>query len=192
MLCAIILLAGCATPAPVTIAVPFDQVRANTLLEPGTGQIHGTALIWLSTGAVISCAGENVTLYPATRYANEWVRLNYDGVPPAKLQPSDVSYRSRKAGPAPAVALPSFLAASRSTHCDNDNHFQFDQVSDGEFYVVAHLVWQQQIWDEVSFFYGNKYYDREGTVLKKVRVHGGQVANADMKWSSPNSRFNIW
>jgi hypothetical protein len=57
---------------------------------------------------------------------------------------------------------------------------------------VAHIVWQHHIWDEYGFFYGKQYHSREGTVMKKIRVQGGQKIMASLKWSVPNSRYDLW
>lgn len=191
LLAAALLMGGCGGQQAVRISAPFDPGQARRLLEPGTNQIAGTALMWLSSGGVISCAGDSVTLYPATAYAREWARLTYETLEPHKARPQGFYYRSKDDGPSSVPADPSFLDASRTVPCDGDGHFSFDHVADGEFYVVAHIVWQQHIWDEYGFFYGNQYHGHEGTVTKKIRVQGGQKVTVSLKWSAPNSRYNL-
>jgi hypothetical protein len=186
------LFAACAGNSPMKIAAPFNPAQARVMLDPGNNHIVGRALLWLSSGGVISCAGESATLYPATHYAYEWARLTYESVENGKFKPPDFAYRPKSEGPVNLIADPAFLETSRSVACDNDGNFSFERVGDGEYYVVARIAWQQHIWDEYNFFYGNEYQGMEGTVLKKVRVRGGEKAVANMMWSAPNSRFNLW
>jgi hypothetical protein len=188
----LLLLGACGAPQLVRLSPPFDSVKARRMLEPGTNQIVGTALMWLSSGGVISCASDSVTLFPATPYAREWARLTYETVEPGTARPQGFYYRSNEDGSANLAVDPSFLETGRTVSCDGDGHFVFDKVGDGEFYLVAHIVWQHHIWDEYGFFYGKQYQSREGTVMKKIRVQGGQKVTASLKWSVPNSRFDLW
>lgn len=184
-------LAACAGNPPVRIAAPFSPAQARAMLESGDNQIVGRAILWLSSGAVISCAGEAVTLYPATAYARDWARLSYETVDPDKPSPPNFHYRSRSEGPVKFTVDQAFLDLSRTVPCDPDGNFIFANVGNGEFYVVARIAWQRHIWDEHSFFYGNEYYSHEGTFMKKVRVSGRQKALVDMLWSAPNSRYGM-
>lgn len=192
LLLGLLLLEACGGPQLVRISPPFNPAAARKMLEPGTNQIAGTALMWLSSGGVISCAGDSATLYPATPYAREWARLTYETVEPTNARPQGFHYRSKEDGPSNVAVDPSFLETGRTVACDGDGHFIFDRVADGEFYLVAHIVWQHHIWDEYGFFYGKQYHSREGTVMKKIRVQGGQKVTASLKWSVPNSRYDLW
>lgn len=184
---------GCATPTTARIGVPFDANQARARLAPGSNQIVGNAMMWLSSGGVISCAGEQATLYPVTRYAREWARLTYDTVELGnRVTPPNFAYRPRSAGPTGLQVDPAFLETSRSVSCDADGRFSFDRVGDGDYYLVARIAWQAHIYDEHHYFHGKGYLDYEGTVMKKVTVREGQKAMVGMQWSVPNSRFNLW
>ena len=187
------LLAGCAGPPAVRIGVPFDANQARVRLTPGANQIVGNALMWLSSGGVISCAGEQATLYPVTPYAREWARLTYESVEHnRRVTPPNFAYRPRSAGPTGLEVDPAFLETSRSVSCDADGRFSFDRVGDGDYYLVARIAWQAHIFDEHNYFHGKSYLDYEGSVMKKVSVRDGQKATVGMQWSVPNSRFNLW
>ncbi|MFM8443361.1 MAG: hypothetical protein ACKN9W_08470 [Methylococcus sp.] len=187
------LLAGCAGPPAVRIGVPFDANQARVRLTPGANQIVGNALMWLSSGGVISCAGEQATLYPVTPYAREWARLTYESVEHnRRVTPPNFAYRPRSAGPTGLEVDPAFLETSRSVSCDADGRFSFDRVGDGDYYLVARIAWQAHIFDEHNYFHGKSYLDYEGSVMKKVSVRDGQKATVSMQWSVPNSRFNLW
>lgn len=186
------LLGACAGRSPGAITVPFEPARARAMLAPGNNRIVGRALLWLSSGGVISCAGETATLYPATRYAQEWARLTYETIEPGKQQPPDFAYRPKSEGPVKFSVEPAFLDTSHSVACNDDGHFSFENVGNGDYYVVARIAWQRHIWDEYNFFFGREYLAMEGTVLKKVHVRGAEKAMVNMMWSAPNSRFNFW
>lgn len=187
------LLAGCAGPPAVRIGVPFDANQARVRLTPGANQIVGNALMWLSSGGVISCAGEQATLYPVTPYAREWARLTYESVEHnRRVTPPNFAYRPRSAGPTGLEVDPAFLETSRSVSCDADGRFSFDRVGDGDYFLVARIAWQAHIFDEHNYFHGKSYLDYEGSVMKKVSVRDGQKATVSMQWSVPNSRFNLW
>ena len=156
------LFAACADKSPVRIAAPFNPAQARAMLALGNNHIVGRGLLWLSSGGVISCAGESATLYPATRYAYEWARLTYESVETGKFKPPDFAYRPKSEGPVNLSVDPAFLETSRSVACDNDGNFSFEKVGDGEFYVVARIAWQPHIWDEYNFFYGNEYHGMGG------------------------------
>lgn len=190
---AIGLLAGCASQPPAPITVAFDRARARSQLAPGNNEISGIALLWLSSGGVVSCAGEYATLYPATAYAREWARRVYEPVElERRLAPPDFFYRPDSQGAGGPAVDTAFLETSRAVSCDADGHFHFGSVADGEYYLVAKIVWQPHLWDEHNFYYGNRYHDLAGSVMKKIRVRGGQKATANLKWSVPNSRWNLW
>ena len=185
-------LTACTAPAPTRVPATFDPIQARRQLEPGSNEITGSAVLWLSSGGVVSCAGESVWLYPVTHYAREWARLNYDTVERRKSSPPDFSYRPQAAGPAGLVVDPAFESSRRGGSCDADGHFDFTAVGDGEYFVVASIVWQRDIWDEHTFFHGSQYSDLNGTVMKRVRVQGGQKATVAMKWTVPSARYNFW
>lgn len=193
MLAVCAMLAGCAAPPAVRIGVPFDATQARARLTPGSNQIVGNALMWLSSGGVISCAGEQATLYPVTPYAREWARLTYETVEHSRrVAPPNFAYRPRSAGPTGLQVDSAFLETSRSVSCDTDGRFNFARVGDGDYYLVARIAWQAHIFDEHNYFHGKSYLDYEGSVMKKVSVRDGQKATVGMQWSVPNSRFNLW
>ena len=187
-----LLLTACASSPPQRIGAPFDLSRARALLERGTNEIVGNALLRLSSGGAIGCIGESVTLYPATRYAREWAHFTYDTVEPTRNLPADLAYRPQSAGPVNLVVDQLFLDTSRSVPCDVEGNFRFENVGDGEFYVVARIVWQPQIWDEYHFFYHKNYENLQGTLMKKVRLHGGEKATVNLRGTLPNSRYTFW
>lgn len=186
-------LAGCASAPPrVQINVPFDRARAEQMLAPGENQIAGAAVLWLSSGGIVSCAGKTARLYPATPYAREWARLTYERADTGKAAPQGFDYRQTREGPTGVMVNQGFLDASRSTKCDADGMFLFERVADGDYFLEADIAWQEQIWDQQHFYYGNDYHKLDGSVLQRIHVAGGKRMTVDMRWSVPNGRWTFW
>lgn len=188
-----LLLFACGGKEAVKLPVRFDAAEARAMLKPGSNQLVGSAVLRLSSGAVISCAGERVNLYPATAFAQAWVRALYEGEDAgAGKSPPDFAYRPNDSDPVTVIGASDFLAVSRSVPCDADGRFEFDAVGEGDFFVIPTLAWQSQFWDEHHFFHGHQYHDRGGTVVRKVHLQGGQPSVASFRWKLPNSRWNLW
>ena len=185
--------AGCASAPPrVPINVPFDRAQAERMLAPGDNQIAGAAVLWLSSGGIVSCAGKTARLYPDTAYAREWARLTYANADTGKAAPQGFEYRQTREGPGVVAVNPAFLDASRSTNCDADGMFLFEHVADGNYFLEADIAWQKQIWDQHHFYFGNDYHKLDGSVLQRIHVVGGKRMTVDMRWSVPNGRWTFW
>ena len=186
------LLIGCETALKVQPTTPFHSEPARRQLSPGTEEIAGSAILWLSSGGIISCAGSEVTLYPLTPYAREWFHLTYETMEKSRLTPPDFAYRSNTEEPLSFQSDPAFLRQSRTVLCNEDGHFLIDRVAEGDYILVARLRWQRHIWDEHQFFNGHRYHEYEGTAAKKIRVFHGRNPVVSLRWSVANSRFNLW
>lgn len=81
-------------------------------------------------GGVVTCAGNTVTLVPATRYAQERFAVIYGGARGTSTPPPVFS-------PDPA----SYMALTKTTRCNAQGAFSFDQVADGNFFVVTTVLW---------------------------------------------------
>lgn len=155
---------GCAVAPPPTapsvypIHAPFDEREARTMLERGTNTIKGNGFARQRGGGVVTCAGSTVFLVPATGYARERFRNMYGNEEGGPLRISG-SYRFE---PDP----PQYRQLTRVTKCDAQGDFQFDQVADGDFYVVTGVVWQVG------------YSPQGGQVMQRVSVKDGQIATA--------------
>lgn len=66
------LLASCAAPTKtVLLKSQFDAKETATHLVDGENTIKGSGLIRQNGGGVVTCAGQQVWLVPATDYAKE-------------------------------------------------------------------------------------------------------------------------
>lgn len=149
-------LVGCAS-SPVVVSSTFDIEAAKSALQPGSNTIKGSALIRQKGGGVVTCAGREVTLVPATAYADERMRHLY-GNTTRGFNPAGLSARQGNFANEP----PAFRSMVRTSMCDAQGAFKFADVADGEFYVVSVVTWQV-----------NDYFPEGGALMQRVSVRGG-------------------
>lgn len=186
-------IAGCKTSPPKVnpVEVEFDSGAARSALSEGRNTLVGKVLMHLSTGAALTCAGGTVRLIPATAYADEWVERMYRSDPAdVALSPQDGYYLpSSKRAVMPEIE-PRFMSMTRDVPCDHDGQFRIDRIQDGDFYLEAKLIWQKNVWDELSFYNGKSYRFREGTVIRRLHLSGGRQLFLDLRWQVQNSRYS--
>lgn len=153
-------LMGCApmTPKPIHLSASFDPVLTTKLLEGGNNTIRGSALIRQRGGGVVTCAGHEIRLAPATPYSRERVRIAFGS--------EDGGYFPAF-GAAPVMFAnepPEYKQLSRSTICDAQGYFKFDKLASGDFYVNAVITWRVR-----------GYVDEGGSITQRVSVANGET-----------------
>lgn len=123
--------------SPVLLQVPMepaDVEMARNALEQGTGSINGSALLRLRDGDVVTCAGNEVILIPATESASEGLREFF----------GDESGYISRGGHAPPYDDGTIVVApepNRRTRCDAQGFFTFDNVRTGKWHIITTVVW---------------------------------------------------
>lgn len=185
---AILALAACTASGPARIATPFDEEAARAMLRPGTNQVNGRVMAELSSGTLVTCANNVVTLVPVTPYAREWAIRFYE-LDSGRYGTLDAAYRMD--GREPAVKFQgaeAFYSATRTTRCDEDGNFAFSNVANGEFFVVAKTRWLGKDHDYYDFMYGvNDAQEEEGSVMERVRVRGNEAIT--LEWAPPQPQM---
>ena len=136
----LVAIVGCThTPGPpqtkyAYLAASFDSRGAAQMIEGGQNTVKGNAFMRQQGGGVVTCAGEEVTMIPATAYAQ--LRMQYvygntkSGVvkymPNVEFFPNPDEYQN----------------LTRRTRCDSQGNFLFERVADGDFYFVTSVNWQ--------------------------------------------------
>ena len=157
-------LAACGSRG-VTLQAPYDHAAAAKQLEPGTGTVKGSALMRQRGGGVVTCAGLPVHLMPVTPRAREWAGHLYGG--------SQGGFYNVGAGTLDISDDGSgFVQAIRTTHCDAQGNFRFDQVAEGEFFVFTRITWHAG-----SALQG-------GSLMRPVRLTNG--GTSDIVLAPPN------
>jgi len=160
---AAVLTAGCIATAPVQqireIAEPFDQELATRQLRHGPNTLRGNAFMRQQGGGVVTCAGRVVSLIPRTPYANGRIFAIYNtnefGVS------TSANFRF-------VPDLPEYHSNLRQAQCDSQGNFLFENVADGEFFVVTQITWQV----------GQAL--QGGNLMRKVTLVGGSITSIIM------------
>ncbi len=151
-----LLLSGCVTtPQKWSISATFDVAQARSLLSEGSNTVRGSALVRQRGGGVVSCAGREVLLVPATTYASERVGAIY-GSGERGYNPAGRSFIFDG-------ELPEYWQMQRKTMCDAQGYFKFDKVANGTFYVVTMITWQV-----------NDYSQEGGALMHRVSLAGDE------------------
>jgi hypothetical protein len=156
-------MAGCVVYQPVaTRPIPmtnaFDPKEAQHMLRRGTNTVKGSAHIRREGGDLATCAGMEVALIPATEYAVERTRIQYNsgyvGYLPA-VAPSASNPR-----PTPATTDPEYVQISRTVTCDAKGDFTFQDVAEGSFFIITSVVWR------------DGFNTHGGTLMRRVDLEG--------------------
>lgn len=138
-------LVGCVSTGParqtINVNEPFDAAVAMEMIADGDGRLNGAAFLRQQGGGVVTCAGNQVRLLPATGYALERMAGIYGN--PFSL--GEVKYVGVYSPRVNAVVLPDpdeYSRISRSTTCDAQGNFEFQGIKDGRYFVATHVVWR--------------------------------------------------
>ncbi|MEI6354568.1 MAG: hypothetical protein WCO47_07560 [Methylococcus sp.] len=185
---AMIALVACSSVGPVRISIPFEEGKARTMLKPGDNQVTGRVMVGLSSGTIVTCAGNVVSLVPVTAYAREWARQFYE-LDTGRYGSLNQAFRmDSRESQVKFVGADAFYAATRTTHCDDDGDFSFENVANGEFLVVAKTRWLGKDHDYYDFMYGvNDAQEEDGSVMEKVRLKGHDAV--DLQWAPPSAEL---
>ncbi len=159
-----LIILGCATPPPppqkVKVIAVFDKDLTTKLLAIGKNTIKGSALIRQSGGGVVTCAGFSVGLLPVTPYSEERLSFLYGGLNSGFR--SALLYMQQR-DPF-EFTDPEYQKLQKETKCDAQGFFKFENLADGEFFVVSTIVWS----------IGN--VTQGGIIMQRVAVKGGELA----------------
>jgi hypothetical protein len=153
---------GCSGPRPFQRTSAFDASKAKQMMEPGTNKVSGSAF---RGNGRDTCTGSTVYLIPVTTASTEWVRDVYgdddqnwsdeSGVHPSfvkhpdSLDPEDPIFKY-----------------SLKADCDLQGRFQFDNVSNGDYYLFWETLWERPLARGMGTYRG-------ASIMRKIRLKGG-------------------
>ena len=161
------ILMGCAAPKPqpqqkIKLYTLFNKEQAEQQMADGNNTIKGSALMRQVSGGVVTCAGQTISVYPATTYAYERIRNLYGSDTagtrnafaiqnnPDPFETTDVDYQKYQ----------------KRTLCDTQGFFKFEKMADGEFFIVSAITWKAN---------PNSQFYEGGWMMRKVKLSGGEV-----------------
>ena len=154
-----ILFAGCATTKNIMLTSHFDSNIAKSMLEQGDNTIKGSALIRQRGGGVVTCAGSEVVLIPATDYARERIRAIY-GNEIKGYAAAGFGHKQVKFDP----SEPEYFQLMKKTIGDAQGYFSFPNIKDGNYFVVTCIAWKV-----------NDYFYEGGNLMQYVAVSDGET-----------------
>jgi hypothetical protein len=126
-------LTACAPTIMQMSLAPADAEEASAMLGPGTGTIKGSALLRQRGGGVVTCAGNDVFLIPATLSAVAELRRVFGDDKGYVERGGDTNFGGGK-----LVAPPK---PNRSSLCNAQGFFTFSKVRAGKWYVMTNVTW---------------------------------------------------
>ncbi|WP_188675253.1 hypothetical protein [Neptunicoccus cionae] len=153
--CLILLVAGC-VGRDLEITAKFDPREAALIKRGGSAKLSGQAFMRQNGGGVVTCAGEDVNLFPATRYATERFAKIYGDVSGGRINVFQ--------GVTTKGVPPEYLEYRRVATCDADGDFEFSGIAPGTYYVQSRVVWMVP----------NSYFPEGGSVAKRITLRAGQ------------------
>ena len=156
---ALFALCSCASAPVVQLTETFDEAEAGKLMKDGKNTILGSAVWREKNGHIQKCSGYQVTLYPATKYAEERMVALY----------GSAERGSREIGKDKVVFAPdelNFYQLSKKSVCDVDGKFEFEDIADGDYIVETKIVWGNPEEPDMQ--------TEGGKLIQKVSVKGGK------------------
>lgn len=157
--CVAALILGCAAPQPpvVSTGAPFDPAEARRFLVEGPNIIRGSAFLRQQGGGVVTCAGRQVQLVPATAFAKRVFLAVY----------GTTEGQARHAGRNVRIEPVSteYGKLTKEVLCDAQGAFSFDRVADGDYFVETTVTW---VVGGVT---------NGGPVMRRVAVAGGSATS---------------
>ncbi len=149
------ILSACATVAPLPIISNYDKSEVEWAFEDGTGRVEGNAFLSRRDGMLVKCSGQQATLLPVGTYSTERFTKLYGN--------ANGGYNT--AGPGRVTIETQsqdyleYAEGHRTTICDVDGKFVFENLPSGEYYVVTAVLWQV-----------NNYYFEGGNIARRIEV----------------------
>lgn len=137
-----LLVSGCVTQPQLRVVATtnaLDPAKTLKALEKGTSAIKGSALLRQQGGGVITCAGLEVALNPVTPYSTERISALYGAVSGGYRSANAVRIKFEPDNDA------LYLSLMRKTRCDAQGFFKFDNVAEGEYFVLVGITWNTVI-----------------------------------------------
>lgn len=140
----------------------FVPSEAKWVKDKGTSKIHGKAYLKLEDGEYRGCAGFNIELLPASKYASERIFHTYGNTSQGQILMSENP-------PKFSPDIKEYHEYLLKTKCDENDNFTFSDIPAGEYYVIAFIIW------------GDAPNLKGGGAMKSVNVGVGERSHIVLK-----------
>ncbi|WP_036767974.1 hypothetical protein [Persephonella sp. KM09-Lau-8] len=157
---------SCSTPLKtqtIHIKSPFDPNEVNWFYKKGKNTITGQAFLRTRSGEVRTCAGYEVSLIPFSKYAEERMKAFYGNSQKGFFNIQNLFFKQIEFVP----DSPEYLKTKKTTICDANGRFKFENLPDGEYFIVTRVIW------EVPSYSGS--YPVGGYLMQRVKLKGGET-----------------
>jgi len=167
---AVLLIFACAGPQPIRIIEPVQTVQTTQPVQPdkpvqeqmrvkfdyavhkpylqkGNNTIKGQGFLRQQGGGIVTCAGNDVLLLPATSFFREMVNLARAGKEPLFTGKIDPAYREML----------------KHTQADAQGNFTVSGLPDGNWFLFTQVEWTVG------------YQPQGGVLMEEVRVANGET-----------------
>jgi len=110
---------------PVQMQTKFDYSEHQPYLQPGENGIRGQGFLRQQGGGVVTCAGSEVYLFPATSFFREMM----------------MHLRAGKAPQIEGYIDPTFKPVIKQSQCDAQGNFSFAKLPNGNWFIVTQVAW---------------------------------------------------
>jgi hypothetical protein len=142
-------LAGCADDLP-QVFTPYSDNDFNAWRGAGLANVSGQAFYKMPSGRLITCAGDEIMLIPATGYNLEAEQsIGMGNGFPENYNKAAFKY-------------------VRKTMCDGAGHFSFEKLPTQNWIALTHISWQER--SKMMFWTKD---DEGGTLYQQVMLEPG-------------------
>jgi len=127
------------------INTKFDNDVHKPYMQKGNNTIKGQGFLRQQGGGVVTCAGNDTLLMPATPYFREMLSIMRDGKKPI------------------GNVDPAYKTMLKQTKADAQGNFTFSDLPDGNWFVLAEVIWTVG------------YQKQGGGLVQEVRVSNGET-----------------
>lgn len=161
MIISFLAILGCATGMKtyiIDLSADFDRAQAQKQVAPGKNKVEGNAFMRQMGGGIVTCAGSEVMMTPATEYARQRIvtlygndKTGFTGPKPFQFSPD----------------YPEYHDLTLKTMCNSQGNFEFNNVADGDFYLHTYVQWAV-----AGQLQG-------GYLMQKISLNGGKTGQSE-------------
>ena len=138
---------GCAIRQPVQMQTQFDYSEHKPYTQFGNNTVTGQGFLRQQGGVIVTCAGSDVYLLPATSFFREYINHIRAGKNPQQ---------GNQIGPSYKVMI-------KQSQCDAQGNFAFSNIPNGSWFVMTEVKWVVG------------YSQQGGALLRELAVSNGET-----------------